>query len=464
MAQSPKTPEPAGKAPGADEQKALTLARFLQLEKQARHASTPESLGFIIVNETRRLIRYDQAVLWKRSASGRVSVQAVSGIAEFSDETPYIHWLKKVLADQLGKDVAGQVHKISPDDVPASEQKDWNEWVGNDALWIPFRDRDNQIRGGLFLVRASGNWQSGEKALLERIADAYAHAVLALEQAGRKKMGAPHSVGSRRKRSIAVIITAVVLLIPVRQSALAPAEIIPLDPVLVTSPLEGVVSEVHVQPNSAVRKGERLFSLDDTTLRNKYQVALKAADVAQAEYLRAAQKAFKDEASKSELSMLRAQVSLRQAEAQYTEELLGKVDVYAERDGIAIFTAANDWLGKPVIVGEKVMTLADPAQAEMQLWLPVDDAISLESGAEVKLFLNTDPVNPLAGTLRETSYEPQVTADGNLAFQLKASIDTTREPPRIGLKGTGKIYGKRVLLVNYLFRRPVSALRRFTGL
>jgi hypothetical protein len=66
--------------------------------------------------------------------------------------------------------------------------------------------------------------------------------------------------------------------------------------------------------------------------------------------------------------------------------------------------------------------------------------------------------------MRQTSYEPQVTPDGNLAFQLKAGFNHIEKQPRVGLKGTGKIYGKRVLLINYLLRRPISALRRFTGL
>jgi len=90
--------------------------------------------------------------------------------------------------------------------------------------------------------------------------------------------------------------------------------------------------------------------------------------------------------------------------------------------------------------------------------------MSLENGAEVKLFLNIDPTHPLAGTLRQTSYEPQVTPEGPLAFQLKAGFDQLDRQPRVGLKGTGKIYGKRVLLISYLLRRPFSALRRFTGL
>ena len=301
--------------------------------------------------------------------------------------------------------------------------------------------------------------------MLERLADAYAHAWQALDtrRASSVSSGISH-LFREKSRLIALIALLLVLMLPVRQSALAPAEVIPVDPIIVTSPLQGVVSTIHVAPNSPVSRGDLLFSLDDTTISNEHAVALRAAEVAQAEYLLAAQKAFMDEESKSELAMLQSRVSLREAEARYSGELLNQVDIYAARDGIAIYSAENDWLGKPVITGEKVMTLADPALTEMQLWLPIDDAINLEIGAPVKIFLNTDPANPLEGILRQTSYEPQVTPDRSLAFQLKVRFDPIDSPPRIGPKGTGKIYGERVLLIEYLLRRPFSALRRATGL
>lgn len=464
MAPSAAKPDPPQTPADRGDRKSLALATFLQLEREARHAVTPASFRFVVVNETRRLIPYDQAVLWKLDSPGKAHVEAISGIAEHSREAPYIHWLESFITGRLRLNSASRAHVITHADAGATEQAAWNEWIGGEVLWVPLLTARGEIHGGLWLIRTGSSWQPGEQALLERLGDAYAHAWQALDrQTGRGHFGKSGGSVLTRYRLALSVVLALVLLLPIRQSALAPAEIVPVDPVIVTAPLEGVISAIHVQPNSAVHQGDLLFSLDDTTLRNKHEVALKAADVAQAEYLRAAQKAFKDETSKSELSMLRAQVALRDAEARYTGELLEKVAVHASRDGIAIFTAANDWLGKPVIVGEKVITLADPAQTEIQLWLPVDDAISLETGAEVTLFLNTDPTRPLTGTLRQTSYEPQVTAAGNLAFQLKARLDAADVPPRVGLKGTGKIYGKRVLLISYLLRRPISALRRFTG-
>jgi len=464
VAQAPTTQKSTKNPANTGDRKALALATFLQLERQVRHANSVEKFRFLVVNETRRLLRYDQAVLWKALSADKLEIVAISGVSAVSPEAPYIVWLRNMLTGQLSGNKAGQCHTVSSTDVSESAQKDWNEWIGSDALWCPLLTAQGTLYGGLWLTRDSGEWHPGEQALLGRIADAYTHAWQALDRQSARSSWLPQiNLKSGRRRIALITALLLVLFLPVRQSALAPAAVVPLDPVIITSPLDGVISDIHVQPNSSVGKGDLLFSLDDTTLRNKHQIAIKSAEVAQAKYLLAAQRAFSDENSKSELAVLRAQVKVRDAEVQYTSELLDKVDVHASRDGIAIFTAANDWTGKPVSVGEKVITLADPEQTEIQLWLPVDDAINLEIGAEVKLFLNIDPTHPLTAALQQTSYEPQVTPDGNIAFQLKAGFDPIEKQPRVGLKGTGKIYGKRVLLINYLLRRPISALRRFTG-
>ena len=462
MVQQSAPSETIASKTGNTDQTAITLATLLQIEKDARHAISPEALRFIIVNETHRLVRYDQAVLWRRLPTGQARIEAVSGVTDISREAPYIHWLEKTLAIFAAETAGNRIGLIDIDSDSHPRQQDWDTWVKGNVLWCPLLTPRGELYGGLWLTR-SDPWKTGEEALLERLADAYAHAWQAVEKQHDSILDAGMKIFHGRYRWLTLLVILLILMLPVRQSALAPAEVIPIDPVIVTSPLEGVIREIHIKPNSIVRQGDRLFSLDDTTISNQHTVALKAAEVAQAEYLLAAQKAFMDEKSKSELAMLRSRIGLREAEAQYAGELLDKVDIHAARDGIAIYTAVSDWLGKPVITGEKVMTLADPEQTEMQLWLPVDDAINLETGAPVKIFLNIDPTHPLTGTLRQTSYEPQVTPDGNLAFQLKVRFNHPDIHPRIGLKGTGKIYGDRVFLIAYLLRRPFSALRRITG-
>ena len=50
-----------------------------------------------------------------------------------------------------------------------------------------------------------------------------------------------------------------------------------------------------------------------------------------------------------------------------------------------MFDDPNDWIGRPVTTGERLLEIADPNQAELEIWLPVADAITLKPGAEIGL-------------------------------------------------------------------------------
>jgi multidrug resistance efflux pump len=254
------------------------------------------------------------------------------------------------------------------------------------------------------------------------------------------------------------------LALPIRESALAPGEIIPQQPLIVSAPVHGVIKEFHVRPNQAVSAGQLLFSLDDTEAKSRHEIAEKSLAVARADNLRAVQKSFSDQRSKSELELFKARVEAKQLERDYALTVLERTKVHADRDGIAVFANVNDWIGQPVEVGQRILVLADPARAEIQIWLAVEDGINLEPGSDVKMFLNTDPTSPLKSKIRQTSYQPERTPEGNLAFRLKAELEAGQPVPRIGLKGTGKVYGEEVSLFYYLMRRPLSALRQTLGL
>ena len=95
--------------------------------------------------------------------------------------------------------------------------------------------------------------------------------------------------------------------------------------------------------------------------------------------------------------------------------------------------------------------------------MPADDAIELDAGTAVRMFLNVSPLSSLAATVTQTSYEAAQTADGTLAYVLKARLDGST-PPRIGLKGTAKLYAGFVPLSYYVLRKPLAWLRRASGL
>jgi hypothetical protein len=147
---------------------------------------------------------------------------------------------------------------------------------------------------------------------------------------------------------------------------------------------------------------------------------------------------------------------------------LQRIDVVAERDGVAVFGDPNDWLGRPVSTGERIMQLADPAKPGLLMYLPVAEAIALEPGAPVRLFLTVLPLSPLDATITESSFQVVLSPDGVASYRLRGQFDDDpnqegERAVRIGLRGTAKIYGDRVLLGYYLFRRPLATLREWTG-
>ncbi|MNQ72210.1 hypothetical protein D3C85_869080 [compost metagenome] len=127
-----------------------------------------------------------------------------------------------------------------------------------------------------------------------------------------------------------------------------------------------------------------------------------------------------------------------------------------------MFADAERWTGKPVQTGERLMEIADPHQAELRIELPVGDAIALEPGAQVVLFLDSDPLQRYQARLERSAYEAQPTAGGQLAYRLDAGFEAA--PPRIGLRGTAKIFGDRAPLALYLLRKPLVGLRQSVGL
>jgi multidrug resistance efflux pump len=252
------------------------------------------------------------------------------------------------------------------------------------------------------------------------------------------------------------------LLAPIRQSVLAPAEVVPRDGQVVTAPLDGVIAEFMVKPNQAVSKGEVLLRFDATSIKAQADVAERSLNVAEAELRTSTQRAFSDAESSSRIDLLAARVEQKRAERDYASQLLARTEVRAERDGIAVFADAQRWTGKPVQTGERLMEIADPRQAELRIELAVGDALDFKQGAEVALFLDSDPLNRHTARLQRSAYEAQQTASGQLAYRLDAEFEEA--PPRIGLRGTAKIFGERGPLALYLLRRPLAALRQTVGL
>ncbi|MCK5520355.1 MAG: hypothetical protein KAI81_04520 [Candidatus Marinimicrobia bacterium] len=110
------------------------------------------------------------------------------------------------------------------------------------------------------------------------------------------------------------------------------------------------------------------------------------------------------------------------------------------------------------------MVLARENSAELELWLPVSDSISLKEKAKIVLFLNVEPELPRLAQLEFINYQAEISPEGILAFRARAELTGDEVYSRIGWRGTAKLYGETVPLYYYLFRRPYSAIRQWVGI
>ena len=446
-----------------------TAVDLLAFEGRLRTARSSEEIEFLLVNEPFALLHYDQAFLWKPDVLGRPTLAAASGLAETDANAPFALWFTRAASYAISILGDTPVRVLDDADFPTA-LNDGAEWIPHHALVVLLKTPGGEPLGGLWFGRPTP-FSEDEIALATWLGQQSAFALWAWR---REQLALHNRIAalapqrwrafSRRKKMALLACVGAILVAPVRLSVLAPAEVVSQKPNPVTAPVDGVVARILVAPNQSVRAGTKLVEIDDTATRNRLLVAQKTLDVARADLTRAAGKAFADDASKSELQLLDSRVRERTAEVAYLTELLARLALQAPTDGIALFADAEEWRGKPVQVGERIMTVADPSQVVLTIYVSPDDAIALDPGAEVKMYLNISPLASYDAIVMQASYETGTSPDGHPAYVVKAAFTAGAVPPRLGLKGTAKIYAERVPLTYYLLRKPLRTLRHALGI
>ena len=430
------------------------LAELLQLQRRMRALDSRDSLAFFMVNETHRLTNYRQAILWDGGADKLV---AASGVSSLDSHAPFCRGFAALC--RQWQQTLHKIAAVGAKDLSAADSQFWQEYLPEHGLWIPLPHLGKERAMSLILLKEAP-WSEPEKVLLEQLADAYGHAWQSLSHQGKRRQSAPRI---KRKGLVAGVVLALIMLIPVRQSVLAPAEVVANKPTILRAPLSGVVDILAVKPNQPVVKDQVLVSLDARELLNQRENARQQSASAEAQYRQAQQMALSDADAKAQLAVLASRRQQTQSEMKFVESQLARMALKSPRDGIVIFDNATDLLGRSVSVGERIMMVADPSDAQLEIQLPAGDAIALEKGAEVRLFLNVAPNSRQNATLTQIGYRATPDAENVMAYRLLAEFNQPEAVVRVGLKGTAKIYGERTVLIAYLMRKPWSSLRVWLG-
>ncbi|WP_445400286.1 efflux RND transporter periplasmic adaptor subunit [Zobellella sp. An-6] len=442
------------------------VAALLGLEQQLRKADSLAQLCYIIANQTHGCVPYTQSVLILGDELRHLQVVAASDIPAVDYTSPFVAW-----AEQLGRHLArqegaGQLHGVTRRQVAEGLRQDWREMAPEQLLWVPLRVAAQQGRLlGVLLLFRPDPWSEQEQGVLEHLAGTMAHALFALQRR-RPMKNLLQRMRQRKTGLLLALALLAVMWVPLRLSALAPVEVIARDPLVISAPLNGAVTRLEVVPNQSVQAGDPLVRFEDTELASEYEIAQQALLVVQAELKTVQQSGFMDPAQKARLAELESQVNLRQAEMRYARSRLEKATLHAPGAGTAVLGDPNEWKGRPVNIGERIMLLADPEAIELEIMLAVKDSIALREGAEVKVFFDNDPLSAWSASIHHAGYEAQRTPDNLMAYRLVARLDaapTGSVLPRIGTRGSAKVYGDRVSLFFYLFRRPITSARQWLG-
>jgi Biotin-lipoyl like len=433
------------------------------LQQRCLQAADSTALLFLLANETFHLAHYTQACVLLPDALQRPRLQVVSGLSDASEDTPFTLWVRRVAAALAQAGPATDARRLQAQQLDEDLHAGWAEWWPQHALHLPLVTPRGAVLGSLLLVRDAA-WSDDEVSMLQLLAGTAAHALQALgpptSALGRQWRRLRHSP---RRLALTAAVVLGALCIPVRVSVVAPAEIIALKSEAVAAPAEGIVKAFHVAPNQAVKRGDALFSLDDTTLRNRREIAARALQVARADVLATQQKAFDSTQSRADLAALQGRAQEREAEVAWLDESLKRIEVRAEHDGVFVYGDANDWTGKPVVTGERIALLAQPHELGVMVWLPVGDAITLQAGAPMRVYLQTAPLSALQGELVQTSYQATLSPEGVASYRVRGQLGAGQSA-HIGLRGVAKVYGDWQPLVYWLMRRPLGALRQTVGL
>ena len=440
------------------------------VERVARQARGVAQLSFSIANDAWKALSYRQAIVMYRGA-GRWGTVAVSGLVDAGETTPYQNWMRRVAQKVQALEKANSKlvkadepqdtsvpQPFTPSQLPEVLQKDWQQWWPEHVAYLQFYDNAKKLNGLAFFLYDEPVTQT-RAAALWRLSQTWSYCWDMQSPRASRKIFSFKSLGF-----IGLVFACTAMFVPIRQSVLAPAEIISLESIVVASPVDGVIKEILVRPNQSVQSKQVLVSLDDTTLRNRREVLIKSVGSAQAELLATTQKSFENLQSRGEIAPLSGRVEERRAELAFIDEQMQRMSIAAPKAGLTIFGDPNDWRGRPVAAGERIMLVANPDKLGVLVHVPVGDAIAMAPGAQLRLFLHVAPLDPLDGEVIEASYQATMSPDNIASYRIRAQLSSQNEwSSRIGLKGTAKLYGPSVLLGYWLFRRPMAAVREWLG-
>lgn len=439
------------------------MAAINRLCLKAFSAGNKDALAFIILNDTIQAIRYDRAVLWDY-LHGKPKILGVSGQTTVNKGAKLTkQW--EALIPQLKDQKAPQKLDSASFIDGGQEWKEYQSDINSQVIWVPIIHEEELVLG-LWLEGFGQRFQDSSlddtlKFLMQYLTPAYG---AAWKKFYKKTLFQTPKFGKQQMAIIALASLAFLLLVRVPLRVVAPCEVIPNDPFLVTAPLEGIIEKVDVEPGMEVKKGTLLYEYDKRLALRNLNASKKQVEILEEEVKRAKTLGLSDQKSLTELSILTLKLEKEKVNLSYVLWQGTQLDQKAPIGGIIMMENPDQWRGKPVKVGEKILSINDPHNTKIKIWIPEDDNIILHPDKPIKVILNINPAHSYDAHLEFVANEASLSDQHIPSFVAEAKWITPPQENKIGLQGTAVLYGEKVSLFYFLVRKPLAALRHKVGL
>lgn len=428
------------------------LAAINRLHIKSFGCRTQQSLTFLILNDSVQIIKYDRAVLWKYpNPDALPELLGVSGHAHINKKSEIAkQWLNCI--QSIPNPKVPQILSLSTP-IPAPSPQ-----VAPSVAWIPVFTEDNKLNLGIWLERWTGKWHPDELEILNFLSKGYGVAWESYER--RFSLS---KLIDKKILAIAGIALLALLVIRVPLRISAPCEVIANEPYLITAPLEGIIDTMEVVPGQLVKKDEVLFEYDKRVPTEELRVAQKEVQIAKSQLQSANSQSYKDQHLLSDLGVLSLKLKKEEIQLNLAKYRVSQLTVKAPYDGVVMFDNPEDWQGRSVKVGEKVMTLSDPTKTKVQIWIPESDNIDLSATKAIRVFLNVYPDKSYDATINYISSYTTLNDKSVPSFVAEARWDKPENGTKLGWKGTAILYGDNVSIFYWIVRKPWAYIRNLFG-
>ncbi len=452
------TPESSSTSP----QLLKHMATINRLNVKAFTAKTRQELTFIILNDTIHAIRYDRAILW-RMDKAKPKLLGVSGQSDLNKDADITKQWQSLISGLVDPNKA----QIIEADSIIGETALWKKYRSvNEGtfLWLPiFHENDLVLGMWIEIFGKVGNPEGLEDTLK------FINSYLTPSYGASWKKLTPkfslHEKGFGKKQFAmglcGLLIFSLIVRVPLR--VVAPCEVVANNPILITAPLDGIIQEVVVDPGDYVKQGETLLEYDKRIPLRNLKVAQKEVEILEAEASRTQTLGLDDKRSRTELGIITLKLDKERVNLNLAKWQASKLTLEAPEDGVVMLDNPDAWRGKPVQVGEKILSINDPNDTKIRIWIPEDDNVLLDPEKPIKIFLNISPETSYSAMLVYIANESTLSDDQLPSFVGEAKWVDQPEGVKLGLKGTSILYGDRVSLLYYTFRKPWAKIRSLLG-